>query len=183
MIKFIDFGGACTWTPDEGLTGLVGTPQYVAPEVVTGFGEESPTELPYGKGCDMWSIGVLLYVMLSKTMPFRAKEVDQLLKQADPHPHMPPTCPRDTSWPRLRRCSHLGAAPPCTPFTQVVKGKFAFKPEDRWRNVSPSAKDLISKLLVVDPQKRLTIQQAPRPPPHHPPPPRTLRAPLRPAVP
>ena len=31
--------------------------------------------------CDMWSIGVLLYVMLSKTMPFRAKEVDQLLKQ------------------------------------------------------------------------------------------------------
>ena len=29
----------------------------------------------------MWSIGVLLYVMLSKTMPFRAKEVDQLLKQ------------------------------------------------------------------------------------------------------
>lgn len=60
--------------------------------------------------------------MLSKTMPFRAKEVDQLLKQ-------------------------------------VVKGKFAFKPEDRWRNVSPVAKDLIQKLLVVDPTKRLTIQQ------------------------
>ena len=35
----------------------------------------------------MWSIGVLLYVMLSKTMPFRAKEVDQLLKQV--HPHTP----------------------------------------------------------------------------------------------
>eukprot|EP00966_Prymnesium_polylepis_P100530 2328258-Prymnesium_polylepis.1 len=80
-IKFIDFGGACTWTVDEGLVGLVGTPQYVAPEVVTGFGEVDPTEKPYGKGCDMWSMGVLLYVMLSKTMPFRAKEVDQLLKQ------------------------------------------------------------------------------------------------------
>jgi len=122
VIKFIDFGGACTWAQEEGLTGLVGTPQYVAPEVVTGYGEDAPTDAPYGKGCDMWSIGVLLYVMLSKTMPFRAKEVDQLLKQ-------------------------------------VVKGKFAFKPEDRWRNVSPVAKDLISKLLVVEPAKRLTVQQ------------------------
>jgi serine/threonine protein kinase len=58
--------------------------QYVAPEVVTGFGEVDPTEKPYGKECDMWSMGVLLYVMLSKTMPFRAKEVDMLLKQASP---------------------------------------------------------------------------------------------------
>ena len=81
VIKFIDFGGACTWTQEDGLTGLVGTPQYVAPEVVTGYGEDKPTEVPYGKACDLWSIGVLLYVMLSKTMPFRAKEVDQLLKQ------------------------------------------------------------------------------------------------------
>lgn len=122
VIKFIDFGGSCTWAQEEGLSGLVGTPQYVAPEVVTGYGEDNPTDAPYGKGCDMWSIGVLLYVMLSKTMPFRAKEVDQLLKQ-------------------------------------VVKGKFVFKPEDRWRNVSDVAKDLISRLLVVEPAKRLTVQQ------------------------
>ena len=51
VIKFIDFGGACTWAQEEGLTGLVGTPQYVAPEVVTGFGEDKPTDTPYGKGC------------------------------------------------------------------------------------------------------------------------------------
>jgi len=121
-IKFIDFGGACTWTPDEGLVGLVGTPQYVAPEVVTGFGEVDPTEKPYGKECDMWSMGVLLYVMLSKTMPFRAKEVDQLLKQ-------------------------------------VVKGKFSFKPEERWRHISQDARDLISKLIVLDPQKRFSVAQ------------------------
>ena len=81
VIKFIDFGGASMWTAEEGLTGLVGTPQYVAPEVVTGFGENNATGEPYGKGCDLWSMGVLLYVMLSKTMPFRAKEVDQLLRQ------------------------------------------------------------------------------------------------------
>ena len=41
----------------------------------------------------------------------------------------------------------------------MVKGKFVFKPEDRWRNVSDVAKDLISRLLVVEPAKRLTVQQ------------------------
>ena len=44
----------------------MGTPQYVAPEVVTGYGDNNPTAEPYGKGCDLWSMGVLLYVMLSK---------------------------------------------------------------------------------------------------------------------
>jgi len=122
QIKFIDFGGAAPYNPAEGLTGLVGTPQYVAPEVVIGYGDTNPTEKPYGKACDLWSLGVLLYVMLSKMMPFRAKEIDLLLKQ-------------------------------------VVKGKFFFKPEDRWSKISPSAKDLITKLLEKDPAKRLTIAQ------------------------
>ena len=45
---------------------------------------EPQPKLTLGR-CDMWSIGVLLYVMLSKTMPFRAKEVDQLLKQVRPY--------------------------------------------------------------------------------------------------
>jgi len=120
QIKCIDFGGACTCTPDQMLTGLVGTPQYVAPEVVTGFGEVNPTDEPYGKGCDLWSMGVLLYVMLSKTMPFRAKQVDALLRQ-------------------------------------VVKGRFAFQPDERWRHVSADAKDLISQLLTVDVSKRIDI--------------------------
>ena len=94
----------------------------MAPEVVTGYGENKPTNEPYGKGCDLWSMGVLLYVMLSKSMPFRAKEVDQLLKQ-------------------------------------VVKGRFSFRPEDRWKHISEDAKDLITKLLTKDTKERLTIKQ------------------------
>lgn len=41
----------------------------MAPEVVMGYGDNNPTEMPYGKGCDLWSMGVLLYVShaLSKT--------------------------------------------------------------------------------------------------------------------
>ena len=40
---------------------------------------------------------------------------------------------------------------------QVVKGRFSFKPEERWRHISVDARDLISKLIVLDPHKRLNI--------------------------
>ncbi|KAL3918842.1 MAG: hypothetical protein SGPRY_005853 [Prymnesium sp.] len=74
--------------------------------------------------------------MLSKTMPFRAKEVDQLLKQAREQ-----TLPSPT----LLWC--------------VVKGRFTFKPDEKWKNVSAEARDLVSSLILLDPVKRLTIQQ------------------------
>jgi len=42
---------------------------------------------------------------------------------------------------------------------QVVKGKFSFKPEERWRHISQDARDLITKLIVLDPTKRFTVAQ------------------------
>jgi serine/threonine protein kinase len=44
------------------MSGLVGTPYYVAPEVVAGR--------EYGEKVDVWSAGVVLYMMLSGTVPF-----------------------------------------------------------------------------------------------------------------
>ncbi|KAK4760198.1 hypothetical protein SAY87_023329 [Trapa incisa] len=64
-LKLADFGSAASFSVGKGLTqlsGLVGTPYYVAPEVVAGRA--------YGEKADVWSAGVVLYVMLSGSPPF-----------------------------------------------------------------------------------------------------------------
>jgi len=43
-------------------------------------------------------------------------------------------------------------------FEQIKKGEYSFK-DPRWSEVSTTAKDLISKLLTVNPQKRCNIEQ------------------------
>ncbi|XP_034942350.1 myosin light chain kinase, smooth muscle-like [Chelonus insularis] len=61
-IKIIDFGLARLYDPKKKLQVLFGTPEFVAPEVVN-FDE-------IGFGTDMWSIGVICYVLLSGLSPF-----------------------------------------------------------------------------------------------------------------
>ena len=50
---------------------VFGTPYYIAPEVFSGN---------YNEKCDMWSIGVILFVMLSGAPPFRADTDDEVIK-------------------------------------------------------------------------------------------------------
>ncbi len=61
-IKIIDFGLARRFNPNENLKVLFGTPEFVAPEVVN-------YDL-IGYGTDMWSVGVICYVLLSGLSPF-----------------------------------------------------------------------------------------------------------------
>nr|CAB3448276.1 unnamed protein product [Digitaria exilis] len=61
-LRLGDFGSAGWFGDGLPMEGLVGTPYYVAPEVVAG-GE-------YTEKVDVWSAGVVIYVMLSGTVPF-----------------------------------------------------------------------------------------------------------------
>lgn len=61
QIKLADFGCARQWIKPNEMQTLCGSPQYVAPEVV---GDSRPEGQGYNCQCDLWSVGVVLYIML-----------------------------------------------------------------------------------------------------------------------
>jgi len=118
-IKLADFGLA-EFLPEgvPSLTSAVGTPGYLSPEILLTL-EGGP---PYGTSTDMWSTGVILYILLCGFPPFYEEDEEDL-------------------------------------YDSIIEGKFSF-PDPYWSKVSDSAKDLITKLLVVDPNHRISSKQA-----------------------
>ncbi|XP_070606717.1 ribosomal protein S6 kinase alpha-3 isoform X1 [Erythrolamprus reginae] len=121
-IRICDFGFAKQLRAEN---GLLMTPCYtanfVAPEVLKRQG--------YDVACDIWSLGVLLYTMLTGYTPFA-------------------NGPDDT---------------PEEILTRIGSGKFSLS-GGYWNSVSETAKDLVSKMLHVDPHQRLTAAQVLRHP-------------------
>uniref|UniRef100_A0A452IZ35 Ribosomal protein S6 kinase n=1 Tax=Gopherus agassizii TaxID=38772 RepID=A0A452IZ35_9SAUR len=121
-IRICDFGFAKQLRAEN---GLLMTPCYtanfVAPEVLKRQG--------YDAACDIWSLGVLLYTMLTGYTPFA-------------------NGPDDTPEEILAR---------------IGSGKFSLT-GGYWNSVSITAKDLVSKMLHVDPHQRLTAAQVLRHP-------------------
>mmetsp|Transcript_10434 Transcript_10434/g.26782 ORF Transcript_10434/g.26782 Transcript_10434/m.26782 type:complete len:571 (-) Transcript_10434:83-1795(-) len=63
-VKICDFGLCAFLSKDQGNMSIVcGTPAYMAPEVLANNGQYSPL-------CDVWSVGVMLYQMITGKMPF-----------------------------------------------------------------------------------------------------------------
>ncbi|GLT93377.1 hypothetical protein SLE2022_111730 [Rubroshorea leprosula] len=112
LLKTIDFGLSVFFKPGEKFTDVVGSPYYVAPEVL---------RKRYGREADVWSAGVILYILLSGVPPFWAESEQGI-------------------------------------FEQVLHGELDFD-SDPWPSISEGAKDLVRKMLVRDPRRRLTAYE------------------------
>uniref|UniRef100_UPI0037E76A07 MAP kinase-interacting serine/threonine-protein kinase 1 isoform X1 n=1 Tax=Semicossyphus pulcher TaxID=241346 RepID=UPI0037E76A07 len=129
----VKLSSACTPITTPELTTPCGSAEYMAPEVVEVFTDEASF---YDKRCDLWSLGVILYILLSGSPPFTGH------------------CGTDCGWDRGETCrtcqSHL--------FESIQQGKYEF-PDKDWDHITEGAKDLISKLLVRDATLRLSAAQ------------------------
>ncbi|XP_069022477.1 peripheral plasma membrane protein CASK-like isoform X1 [Embiotoca jacksoni] len=94
--------------------GRVGTPHFMAPEVVK--------REPYGKPVDVWGCGVILFILLSGCLPFYGTKE------------------------RL--------------FEAIIKGKYKVMNPRQWAHISESAKDLVRRMLMLDPAERITVYEA-----------------------
>jgi len=77
-VKVSDFGVSAWYKPGQLLTEIVGTPYYMAPEVI---------QRRYGPEADVWSAGVVLYLMLTGRLPFNGNSDRHVVKavlQAEP---------------------------------------------------------------------------------------------------
>ncbi|XP_050227604.1 calcium-dependent protein kinase 26-like [Mercurialis annua] len=111
-LKAIDFGLSMFFKPGEIFTDVVGSPYYVAPEVL---------KKRYGPESDVWSAGVMIYILLCGVPPFWAETEQEI-------------------------------------FEEVLHGELDFTSEP-WPHISESAKDLVRRMLVRDPRKRIKAHE------------------------
>lgn len=71
-VKIIDFGTAKLFDDGKKQKAMVGSSYYMAPEVIRG---------KYDEQCDLWSVGVIMYIMLVGTPPFNGDDDDEILNE------------------------------------------------------------------------------------------------------
>lgn len=111
-VKIIDFGTAKIYEK-EFEKQVIGTPYYIAPEVI---------DKKYNEKCDLWSLGVIMYVLLKGKFPFGGSDTERI-------------------------------------FANIKKGIFDIT-SPPFDHISKEAIDLIKKLLVINPNKRISAEEA-----------------------
>ena len=112
-VKICDFGTSKMFEKGAVQRKLVGSSYYIAPEVL---------KKHYDEKCDIWSCGVILYILLSGRPPFGGENDKEIMER-------------------------------------VAIGKFDLQ-SSPFNKVSRSCIDLIQKLLIMDPKKRISAEEA-----------------------
>jgi len=72
QMKLVDFGTSVMFDPNTKLQQKLGTPYYIAPEVL---------DRKYDQKCDMWSCGVILYILLCGYPPFNGPNDNVIMEK------------------------------------------------------------------------------------------------------
>ena len=73
VLKLIDFGlSARCFSEEDKFKTIVGSPLYIAPEIIE--------KKPYDVACDLWSLGVILYLLLAGEPPFRGDSPHEIFE-------------------------------------------------------------------------------------------------------
>ncbi|GBG24737.1 Protein kinase, putative [Hondaea fermentalgiana] len=115
VLKITDFGLALDMEyPERDVykSHVVGTSGYFAPEVLS---------LRYSPACDVWSLGVVLYILLCGYPPFVGRTRVEVQKE-------------------------------------IREGRYEFHMPE-WKNISLSSRDLITRMLQVNPKRRIRMAQ------------------------
>eukprot|EP00092_Neocalanus_flemingeri_P035212 GFUD01038316.1.p1 GENE.GFUD01038316.1~~GFUD01038316.1.p1 ORF type:complete len:495 (-),score=100.33 GFUD01038316.1:202-1686(-) len=131
-IKFYSGGGSDT-TPL--LLTPVGSAEFMAPEIVEAFIDDNEEDLRYDKRCDLWSLGVMMYILLCGYPPFSG------------------SCGYNCGW------AQGGACETCQNnlFHNIQQGHYEFH-EEEWTGISGEAKNLIGNLLIKNSRKRISAK-------------------------
>ncbi|CAI5469042.1 unnamed protein product [Closterium sp. Yama58-4] len=168
-LKAVDFGLSAFYRPGHPLHTVAGSAFYMAPEVIRGS---------YGPEADLWSAGVVLYILLSGSPPFWADffsltlpafilsplSPDSFSHNRTPLPSFP-LLPPPSRLPSLRFPLPPHPVPPFPPrrdkrgiFEEILWGHVD-QSEEPWPQVSSEAKELVLSLLQQQPERRPTAAQ------------------------
>lgn len=75
ILKVTDFGFAVHVDPNKGEKLSLGSPMYTAPEVIK-------AKEYYDERCDVWSLGIMTYMMLSNKPPFAGEKKEDIYRKA-----------------------------------------------------------------------------------------------------
>ena len=117
-LKLVDFGLATKHDIDEYLYKRCGTPGFVAPEVINA---PSNQNIHYDPKCDVFSTGVIFYILLTEKSPFDGRSFKEILQ-------------------KNKKCN--------------------IDFDVKQLNTNSPAVDLLKKMLIKDPVKRLSAKQA-----------------------